>query len=300
MSMLEWHTANAEFSLLSHGSQAMGSDASSVNIFLLADTYRTQVALQDGLLYRFYRGASENRRGYGFPLGAPGSDSARILSVLRRDAAARGVPLTFCLCDERQRKVLDSLCTVRWRSFDGDSDYIYKRESLAQLSGKKLHAKKNLVNRFWRLHPEAVYRPLSAENSADAVTVAERWFEERASQGGGADKKELMHIRIAAERRSEMGIFGGVLYVDGEPAAMTMASASTAQCVDVHFEKAVGTFAADGAFAAVNQAFAASDEVLPYMYINREEDMGLPGLRQVKETYRPAYKLEKFYGVVSD
>jgi hypothetical protein len=95
-----------------------------------------------------------------------------------------------------------------------------------------------------------------------------------------------------------LGLFGGVLYVAGVPAAMTMASAISSQCIDVHFEKAVGTFAAEGAFAAVNQAFASSEAAVPYPYINREEDMGIPGLRQVKEAYRPAFKVEKYYGTV--
>ena len=58
----------------------------------------------------------------------------------------------------------------------------------------------------------------------------------------------------------------------------------------------VGAFAAEGAFAAINQAFAASDAAAPYPYINREEDMGMPGLRKAKEAYRPAFKVEKYYG----
>ena len=73
-----------------------------------------------------------------------------------------------------------------------------------------------------------------------------------------------------------------------------MASAISKQAIDVHFEKAVGAFAAEGAFAAINQAFAASDAAAPYPYINREEDMGLEGLRQAKESYRPIKMIEKF------
>ena len=215
---------------------------------------------------------------------------------MRRDAERRGVPLSFCTFDERQCKIFDGLCDVRWRSFDGDSDYIYKRESLAQLSGKKLHAKKNLVNRFWRLYPDAEYRAIGKENIGDALSVAEQWFEERAEDGGDADMTELSRIRKAAEYWDALGLFGGVLYVEGVPAAMTMASAVSSQCIDVHYEKSVNIFAAEGAYAAVNQAFASSEAAAPYVYINREEDMGVPGLRQVKEAYRPAFKLDKYYG----
>lgn len=294
--MLEWHPSDTSLSILLHGAQTLGSDTSPVNLYLLRDKYDTEVALQDGVLFRYYRGDTVNRQGYGFPISVHGFDGERALALLRLDAERREIPLAFCLCDERQTKALDELCKVHWRSFDGDSDYIYKRESLAQLSGKKLHGKKNLVNRFWRIHPEAEYHAIGKDNIADAVSVAEQWFAEKAEGGDEADMKELSHIRTAVEHWEAMGLFGGVLYAGGTPVAMTMASAVSTQCIDVHFEKAIGAFAADGAFAAINQAFASSEAATPYAYMNREEDMGVPGLRQVKEAYRPAFKVEKYYG----
>ena len=93
------------------------------------------------------------------------------------------------------------------------------------------------------------------------------------------------------------GLFGGILYVGGSPAAMTMASAVSDICIDVHYEKAIGEYAENGAFTVINQCFAASEDAEGFEYINREEDMGIPGLRTAKESYYPAYKLRKFYGV---
>ncbi len=294
--MLEWQLANTALSVLFHGAQTLGSDTSPVNLFLLADLFHTEVAVQDGILFRHFQGNTDNCRGYGAPLAADGFDGEKELSLLRRDAERRGEPLSFCAFDERQKKLFDGLCNVRWFSRDGDGDYIYKRESLAQLSGKKLHAKKNLVNRFWRRFPDASYHPITKDNIADALAVAEQWFVEKAEDGIDVDMSELAHIRKAAEHWEALGLFGGVLYAEGVPAAMTMASAISPQVIDVHFEKAVGAFAAEGAFAAVNQAFAASEAAAPYPYINREEDMGMPGLRKAKEAYRPAFKVEKYYG----
>lgn len=294
--MLEWHSSDTALPVLFHGAQTLGSDTSPVNLFLLGDTFHIEVAVQEGILFRYYDGELDRHRGYGAPLASFGLDGAKVLSMLRRDAEQRGVPLSFCSFEERQCKFFDGFCDVRWRSHDGDGDYIYKRESLAQLSGKKLHAKKNLVNRFWRLYPDASYLSITKENIGDAIVVAEQWFAERMEESGDADMSELAHIRKAAEHWDALGLFGGVLYAEGVPAAMTMASPISQQAIDVHFEKAVGAFAAEGAYAAVNQAFAASNAAAPYPYINREEDMGLPGLRKVKEAYRPAFKLEKYYG----
>lgn len=95
-----------------------------------------------------------------------------------------------------------------------------------------------------------------------------------------------------------MRLFGGILYAGGEPAAMTLASGISAVCVDVHFEKAVGAYAKNGAFAAVNQCFAASPAASAYEYVNREEDMGVEGLRRAKESYDPVYKVQKYYGEI--
>ena len=142
--MLDWHASNAVLSVLFHGAQTLGNDTSPVNLFLLGDKYGTEVAVKDGILFRYYRGDVLNRRGYGFPISPDGFDGETVLALLRIDAERRGEPLAFCLCDERQRKFLDEFCNVRWRSFDGDSDYI--------TSGKALRSspeKSSTQKRIW-------------------------------------------------------------------------------------------------------------------------------------------------------
>ncbi len=284
------------------GGNAMGSDTSPVNLYLLRDKCRIEVAEQDGILFRRYSGDTPNQRGYGFPLSPEPFDVGRALAALRYDAKERGETLHFCLCDEKQQKAIDSFCMIPWQFHSGDGDYIYKRESLAKLSGRKLHSKKNHVNRFWRLYPEAVYLPLDAERLPDALKVAMQWKNERREAEPETEtdvETEWGFIQEAAAYWDRLKMMGGVLYVGDEPVAMTMASALSPQCLDIHYEKAVGAFAADGAFAVINQCFAASEETRGYIYFNREEDMGLEGLRQAKESYQPCLRLEKYYGDVS-
>ena len=84
--------------------------------------------------------------------------------------------------------------------------------------------------------------------------------------------------------------------MEDRPVAFTLASILSSQCLDVHFEKAIGDYARDGAYAVINQRFASSEEASAYKYINREEDMELPGLRKAKESYRPAFKVKKYSG----
>ena len=297
--MLKWSRPDLAFITENSGIlrsvKRAGSDTAPANIFLLAPKYDTQTAAQDGAVFRYYNGSKPNRRGYGFPIAPEPSDLPALIETLYRDANERGVPLEFCLCDERQKAALDSVCTIDWNCTDDDSDYIYKKESLASLAGKKLHRKRNHINNFMRVYDDIRYSPISRENSEDAVKIAELWLKEREN----ADADELAEfgcIKLAAKNIDALGLVGGVLYVGSEPAAMTIASHITAQIADVHYEKSYGEYAENGGFTMINRLFS---ESLPEEcdLINREEDMGIEGLRAAKESYFPAFKRKKYYGV---
>ncbi len=277
-----------------------GCDTSLTHIFLWRRMTNILVAEQNGVLFRYYRGKTPHERGYGFPLGCSPGDGAACLRAIKQDAKMRGVPLEFCLFDESQIRAMEKYCSISWDSCRGDSDYIYNQENLATLAGRKLHGKKNHVNRFFRLYPEAEYRPVSDRNADDVLRVEEQWHREygEQSEASGTEETELECIREALNFREQLGIFGGLIYVDEMPVAFTLASRLSDQCMDVHFEKAVGEFARDGAYAAINQRFVSSPEAAAFKYVNREEDMGLPGLRQAKESYHPAFKVKKHFGSI--
>ena len=81
----------------------MGSDASFANIYLLRKKYGTEIALQEGFLFRYYNGQG-SRKGYAFPLGA--EDPRAALALIVQDAAKSGRPLEFCLVDEPRAQIL--------------------------------------------------------------------------------------------------------------------------------------------------------------------------------------------------
>ena len=87
---------------------------------------------------------------------------------------------------------------------------------------------------------------------------------------------------------------GGVLYIDEKPVAMTLASPISSLVLDIHFEKALSSVAKDGAYAVINNLFAKT--CTNYKYLNREEDLGIEGLRKAKLSYKPALLLNKFFG----
>ena len=178
-------------------------------------------------------------------------------------------------------------------------DYIYRRTDLATLHGKHLDAKRNHINRFRAEHPDFEYRPLTPESFDECRRLTEIWQEEKnQNQNGNGNKNET----IDAEHRvmenifsnwDALGMTGGSIFVDGRMVAFTYGSAVTTDTLDVCVEKADRHV--EGAFAIINQQFA---EHLPeqYIYLNREEDMGIPGLRQAKLSYHPEILLT--YNVV--
>ncbi len=275
-------------------SRRFGSDTALANIYLLSRKYGTETAMYGGALLRYYNGSTPNRRGYGFPLCREGTDIGEILRELSADAERRGVPFSFCLCDERQTAELGRFFTVNASFTDDDSDYIYKRDTLAALSGRKLHRKRNHIGAFNRMYDDIRGESITSANAADALTVAQKWLEER--EPNAEELGEFDCIKTALNEMDALRMFGRLLYVDGIPAAMTLASRISDTCIDVHYEKAWGEYAANGAFAVINNMLASSPEA-DREYINREEDMGIEGLRTAKESYYPAFKLRKYYGV---
>lgn len=286
-----------------------GSDTSLVNIFLLQKKYDTKTAIHEGFLFRYYTG-SENRTGYGFPLKL--CDSKKTLkdavSSIIDDAKENGREVKFCLLSEKQKNELDSVVksdfpelNLEWQTNRDDCDYIYVREKLASLHGKTYHKKKNHVSRFLRNYEgNWEFRSLNLCSIADdMILVAQKWLEERfATVEMSDDEKGILNlehemIKTALTNREDFSLEGGVLYTEGKPVAMTLASRISDKVLDVHFEKCLSEAAAAGAYAAVNWCFANACD--SYELLNREEDMGVEGLRKAKLSYHPDILLEKFY-----
>ncbi len=161
-------------------------------------------------------------------------------------------------------------------------DYIYCRTDLATLHGKHLDGKRNHIRRFRTQHPDFEYRPLMPEFFDECRRLTEIWQEEKGGNDTIHAEKQVMETVFS--NWDALGMIGGSIFVDGRMVAFAYGSAVTTDTFDVCVEKADRHV--EGAFAIINQQFA---EHLPeqYVYLNREEDMGIPGLRQAKLSYHP-------------
>lgn len=330
-----------------------GSDASFGNIYLLRKKYGTEIAFENGALFRYYNGKG-SRRGYTFPLSGVlqvsevshddyvggGSDAsenthfceekfcqiADQLLLIEQHSAEHNRPMEFCLVTDEQLKILQQFYGDRVvvEENRGDSDYIYSAESLATLEGKDYRKKRNHLSRFNRTYNDYELRPITAENSAEALDVEKLWLIESGAiesavkpSAEGADpsavvvdpcaeaisaecsedKKsrcaEFDAIAEALYRMDSLGFRGAILYVNGIPAGMTMATEISSGVWDVHFEKVIGEFAKNGGYAAINKLFAES--LGGVGLINREEDINIEGLRKAKLSYYPLVILHKYH-----
>ena len=170
-------------------------------------------------------------------------------------------------------------------------DYIYRRTDLATLHGRHLDAKRNHIHRFRAEHPDFEYRPLTPEYFDECRRLTEIWQGEKDVSDTRDAEQQVMETIFA--NWDALGMIGGSIFVDGRMVAFTYGSAVTTDTFDICVEKADRHV--EGAFAIINQQFA---EHLPeqYIYLNREEDMGIPGLRQAKLSYHPEILLT--YNVV--
>lgn len=175
-------------------------------------------------------------------------------------------------------------------------DYIYRRADLASVAGGKMKAKRNHVNRFRAEHPDFEYRTLTPEMFDECRRLEALWREERGDNNpsyGDTMAEEQIVMETVFAHWDAFGMLGGSIWIDNKMVAFTYGAPVTDDTLDVCVEKADRTI--DGLFAAINQQFCAH---LPeqYIYINREEDMGLPGLRNAKLSYHPEILLT--YNVV--
>ena len=287
-----------------------GSDTSIANLFLLQDKYNTELKIHKNILFRYYHGSqdSKNRTGYGFPLpmkNPPQDWLKTALEYIFEDAKIQKRPVAFCLLTSEQKtQINDCLAchfpgrSINWKTNRDDCDYIYLREKLADLPGSQYQKKRNHISRFNRTYGTNWEFKSFPENdiAQDILKVSQSWYEE--NQGESKEVLRLEHesIEKALQNRELLNLRGGVLYINGEPAAMTLASPISPDVLDVIYEKTFGEYEKNGAYAVINQQFSKRCE--GFLYLNREEDMGVEGLRKAKLSYKPEMILEKFYGKV--
>lgn len=263
-----------------------------VNVYLWSRQYPVKWAVIEGALV--FKSEDDSHVSYAFPAGDEESVK-KALVEMKAYSEGKGYPFSMYNVTPTDYEKLEQWCPGRFQiEYDRDeADYIYESEKLATLSGKKLHGKKNHVNKFKSVYEGRwSYEPMKKENIEECFQMALKW---RNQNGCNEDEKKNAEMCVclnALRLFEELELKGGILRVDGEIVAFTMGEPISPDTFVVHIEKAYADI--PGAYNMINQQFV-EHECMDYMYVNREDDAGSEGLRKAKLSYRPVFLVEKGY-----
>ena len=263
------------------------ADYSFTNMYIWRHEYHTKVSWEDGMLMV----GNPHWLMYSYPKGQ--ADVRKAVEFLREDAHAKDRKLVIRGLTE---DTLAKFLPVYGEEFDisedrNNADYIYTADKLCNLPGRKLSAKRNHINKFER-NGDWEFVKITEENIDKARAFVAKFYLEK---GDPELESESVAIAEMFEHYEELGFVGGLLYQNGEPVAFSAGTRLCQNCMDVHFEKALPHV--EGAYTMINREFARMvvAEYPEIEYFNREEDMGLEGLRKAKLSYHPDVLLMKYF-----
>ncbi|MDP2174033.1 MAG: phosphatidylglycerol lysyltransferase domain-containing protein [Candidatus Cloacimonadaceae bacterium] len=170
------------------------------------------------------------------------------------------------------------------------ADYIYSTEKMVSLSGKKLAKKKNLVSQFIRAYPDYKVLKITPDRRDVIISFTEKWRREREAEGIYLNT-EFIAIKNALDMWNELPIEGLIICLHNRIVAYSIFSEQTPKMATIHFEKFDPDKKGSGQIVNWETAKHLSQR---YAWINREQDIGLPGLRQAKLSYMPDYLIKFF------
>ncbi len=268
-------------------SDSISSESVFTTMFIWNEYYRLKMAEEAGFFFLQFN-VKDRIPSYYFPLGHGDVNTA--LDLLREYTRANGHKMAFRLVTEEQ---LEKLLAYGGAEFayteDRDcEDYVYPSEQLIKLSGKKLHAKRNHINYFLENY-DYTYEAVTPEVAVNEC--APLMYELISAKEHNVNPFELGAMKLFFDNYALFGEKGAVIRVDGKIVAMSFGEALSDQAALIQLEIARDEFR--GAYQMINKLFC-ENEWSGYPFINREEDMGIEGLRRAKESYQPIFLVKKY------
>ena len=252
--------------------------------------YDSEYAASGGFLFiRFYID-DKKRLAYMIPIGH--GDLKYAIDLLEEDTKAMGHPLLILGITHESKEKIETLFPEKFTYLQERNyfDYIYLREDLATLKGKKFQPKRNHINKFKKNYSYS-YLPITQDITPQCMEVEKIWCKANLNEDDKmAHEQENRSMLFSMQHFESLRLTGGAIVVNGKIIAFTYGSPINSDTYGVHVEKADISY--EGIFSVINQEFA-SRIPQQYTYINREEDLGIPGLRKSKLSYHPVLLLEK-------
>lgn len=170
------------------------------------------------------------------------------------------------------------------------SDYLYRSSDLIQLIGRNYDAKRNFINRI-KAQKQYEYVEITKENALECEEFAARWCRKRLCKTNESMHKEICAVYEMLAYFDQLQIVGGAIRMDGEIVAFSLGEALNPQTLVIHAEKADNHV--NGLYQLINNEFLIH-EASNYEFVNREQDLGIPGLRKAKQSYHPIKLVEAY------
>lgn len=269
------------------------------DIFIWAKRYNTKIAIDNGFMFLGGCESYDGRIAYLFPIGKAARKIG--LQMIIKDANERGKPYKMIAVSANQKAEIERDMPGKF-TFEQDRDnfdYIYSGEDMRTLAGRKLHAKRNYINRFLQTYSGRYSFEIidAARDKADIMKFQSAWCENNDPNLADTAVHETYAIELCLDNFEALGMRGGILRIEGEIVAFTMGCALTADTFVVQIEKALADI--DGAYPLISREFLTS-VAAEFEFINREEDMGIMGLRAAKMSYNPVKLVEKYIMVAAN
>lgn len=255
-----------------------------------SEEYKIRWGLVDGELVINWQPYEDVPPAYVLPMNSP--NLLHIMQMLESECVNCREPLIlfgrFTLMTEKVSNLMPyrNFITVSANSW---WDYVYDKENFVTLEGRKLHGKRNFNKRFYLAFPDSEFVPITTENIPTCKDFLNQWYENYGEMTDSL-RAEKQAIELAFEHFEDFELIGGILKQQDRIFGFTYGSAVDEHIFSVHIEKADRT--ATGAYPALASALA---KMLPerFTLINREEDLGIAGLRKAKEDWHPSMMIRK-------
>lgn len=225
-----------------------------------------------------------------YPIG--NNDKKKTLLALKEYLKNENLACEFRSIESKNIEPLKEVFTnLESTSNIDDFDYVYSVNELIELSGRKFHKKKNHLNQFlityenkWR------YEKLDSSNADEVYNEFCSWFSNTPNPSLGLIN-EKKGIELALKNYQALDFKGGVIRVEDKIVAFSFGEVISKDMAIIHIEKADSNYL--GAYQIINQQLI-KNEFSNLSYINREQDLGIEGLRRAKKSYNPIFMVEKF------
>lgn len=266
------------------------NEGSFATIFLWRHRWRIEISVDDDILYLRACLPEDGSPMHYQPIVPAGESVRKALDVIEDELAQQDAPLLIKYVNDSFVERLSEEGAGEYNIIKtrDEFDYVYSTEDLANLTGRKFHGQRNHLNYFLREYGYR-YEELTSGHLNDCMTIYDRWMEEHT--GKLIEEGERIAVWEAVTHLEALGLMGGIVYVESTPVAFTVGECFRHNMALIHLEKADPRYR--GAFQFINQQFVYR-KLKDLTYVNRQEDMGVEGIRKAKLAYHPVRMIEKY------